>query len=640
MHMGIMNVGPYLGRIRHTGGLEFKHFSLVVFLTVGVLFTAVTLSGDCVAQAVSGAVRDDSGNIVGDATIRVKTTKIATRCSKDGHFVLSGFVPSDTIGVAAWENDYYVAGGNVESSDTVVHLALNSCNLRDNEHYTWVPPSIESRSAFEGFLVQTSLDVAARISVERLFFPLAHHLALGCRDCHREIHDQWAGSSHALGTKNVRFLTMYNGTDVFGNQSPETQYSYRGNCRILEDYGLIGQYVEIGRPSRQVQICRRNYGAPLRPNPDLAYYGPGYKLDFPQTRGNCGACHLPSAAIEKPYGVDPNQVTGIDAQGSHCDLCHKIAAVKLDPATGLPYESMPGILSMRFERPGPDSQLLFGRCEDVDVTPHNNPPLIRESKICAPCHQASFWGVSVFESFAEWLASPYPAQGKTCQSCHMKPNRVMTKLSPGRGGLKRNPETVSAHDFLGVADDELLQNALTLDVRANFQDGQVEVGVTITNDRTGHHVPTGSPLRHLILLVEVTNPDQVPLACLDGPTVPDWCGVGDRAEACYGGLPGKAYAKVLQEWWTELAPTGAYWNKTRLLSDNRIAALAADTSRFIFDAADHEEVTVNVELLYRRAFASLLRQKGWEDPDIVLGQRTQAVRQLHSLHASREGDSR
>jgi hypothetical protein len=330
----------------------------------------------------------------------------------------------------------------------------------------------------------------------------------------------------------------------------------------------------------------------------------------------------------------------MNAQGTHCDLCHKIADVKLDSITGLPYENMPGILSIKFARPGPDSQVFFGPYDDVDLGSHTYLPLMKESYICAPCHQASFWGVPVYESFAEWLNGPYPGKGKTCQSCHMKPDGLMSNFAPGRGGMERDPKTVSTHGLTRTLDGKLLQNALTVDVSADLRDTQVLVSVTVTNDKTGHHVPTGSPLRHLILLVEVGGPDQVPLAHLDGPTVPDWCGVVERAQGCYAGLPGKAYAKVLQEWWTELAPTGAYWNKTRLLSDNRIAASAADTSLFTFDAAEYEEVTVNVKLLYRRAFLSLMRQKGWDDPDIVVGQESLTVRQPHSLYASREEDSK
>ena len=47
--------------------------------------------------------------------------------------------------------------------------------------------------------------------------------------------------------------------------------------------------------------------------------------------------------------------------------------------------------------------------------------------------------------------------------------------------------------------------------------------------------------------------------------LPPWAG-------SYRGVPGKVYAKVLEELWTEISPSGAYWNQTRILSDNRLPA--------------------------------------------------------------------
>ncbi len=51
--------------------------------------------------------------------------------------------------------------------------------------------------------------------------------------------------------------------------------------------------------------------------------------------------------------------------------------------------------------------------------------------------------------------------------------------------------------------------------------------VNLTNDQTGHLVPTDSPLRHLILLVRAEDEQGQRLTQLDGPRLPDWCGVGD-----------------------------------------------------------------------------------------------------------------
>ncbi len=100
--------------------------------------------------------------------------------------------------------------------------------------------------------------------------------------------------------------------------------------------------------------------------------------------------------------------------------------------------------------------------------------------------------------------------------------------------------------------------------------------------------------------------------------IPEWAGIGDPNQGYYAGLPGKAFAKVLEELWTEVSPSGAYWNPTRVLYDNRIAAFATDTSTYTFAAVANDEVTVDVTLLFRRVFIKLMAQKSWDTPDIVM----------------------
>lgn len=204
----------------------------------------------------------------------------------------------------------------------------------------------------------------------------------------------------------------------------------------------------------------------------------------------------------------------------------------------------------------------------------------------------------------------------------------MTNVAPHKGGVERDPMTIHAHTQPGAMDEELLQDAVALDASAALQDEQIVITVTITNDNTGHHVPTDSPLRHLILLVQATDASGDPLPLLDGPTVPEWGGVGDPAEGYYAGLPGTAYAKILEEVWTEVSPSGAYWNPTRVVSDNRIPALGSDTTDYAFTAPDRGEVAVEVILLFRRAFIELMDQKGWEMPDIVMSQQSVTISEV------------
>jgi hypothetical protein len=160
---------------------------------------------------------------------------------------------------------------------------------------------------------------------------------------------------------------------------------------------------------------------------------------------------------------------------------------------------------------------------------------------------------------------------------------------------------------------------------------RLDVTVTIMNDQTGHHVPTDSPLRHLILLVDAADSNGTPLTQLSGSTLPDWCGLEDSfqfgggdsslIDRDYAGLPGKSYAKVLMELWTEITPSGAYWNPTQIVSDNRIPAFGKDRTQYSFalsELEDNRVVKIQVKLLFRRAFLNLIQQKGWDSPDIVM----------------------
>jgi hypothetical protein len=149
--------------------------------------------------------------------------------------------------------------------------------------------------------------------------------------------------------------------------------------------------------------------------------------------------------------------------------------------------------------------------------------------------------------------------------------------------------------------------------------------VKIINDNTGHHIPTDSPLRHLILVVEAKDASGGRLAQLGGQTIPEWCGQGDPQEGYYAGLSGTAFAKILEELWTQVWPTGAYWNHTRLRSDNRIAAMQWDNSTYTFGEPAGGTANVSVKLLFRRAFIELMDLKQWDHKDIVMAEQSLSV---------------
>jgi hypothetical protein len=95
-------------------------------------------------------------------------------------------------------------------------------------------------------------------------------------------------------------------------------------------------------------------------------------------------------------------------------------------------------------------------------------------------------------------------------------------------------------------------------------------------------------------------------------------GRGNPGKGYYGGLLGKGYAKILSELWTEMPPSGAYWNPTPIVSDNRLSAFTADTTRYVFRAPADGKATLKVTLLFRCAFKELMNQNGWNVPDILM----------------------
>jgi hypothetical protein len=323
-----------------------------------------------IKDTIEGIVQDGQNPISG-AIVRVQATEISTFTDDQGHFILTGLAFEESVPLTAWAPGYYIAGGtSFLTGSRDVEIILVPHTTEDNPDYTWV-------SAF------------SQVSDTN-----------NCQNCHSDQNDpasklpfdQWQQDSHANSAQNPRFLTMYSGTDASGNVSPITRYGYS------RDYGSF----------------------PLSPDPNAPYYGPGYKLDFPGTAGNCASCHVPTAAIKNPYGVNPVDVNGVDAEGIGCDFCHKIWDVVLNKTTGLPYDNMPGVLSYEFRRPPTGHQFFAGPFDDVAPGEDTYSPIQQQSAYCAPCHVASFWGIPIYNSFGEWLDSPYsdPNTGMTCQDCH------------------------------------------------------------------------------------------------------------------------------------------------------------------------------------------------------------------------------
>ena len=341
------------------------------------------------SDSISGIIVDHDGPIT-DAVVRIQTTDIKTVTDSEGNFTLNELDPSSVFAVTAWKSGYIIGGQHdVKTGMKDIKIHLEQHSESDNTDYAWLPS---------------------------LYHP-GEGENQGCAECHSSAGtdipyslpvDEWVIDAHSQSAVNPRFLTMYTGTDIYGNSSPDTRYGYS------QDYGTF----------------------PLRPDPNQPYYGPGYKLDFPETDGNCAACHTPAASVNNPYGIDPSSVSGVAAEGIPCDFCHKIWDVKLD-SQGMPNENMPGVLSYEFRRPKEGHQLFIGPYDDVAPGEDTYSQLQTQSQLCSACHFSTFWDTVIYNSYGEWLESPYsdPVTGQQCQDCHMPPLGASYFALPEAGGL-------------------------------------------------------------------------------------------------------------------------------------------------------------------------------------------------------------
>ena len=538
---------------------------------------AVALVGARAQLVARGTVRDQSGPLAG-AVVRARGSDRYALTDAQGGFRLP--LASADAQLAAWAPGFYIGGG--PAADFLgaggAALLLRPHHSADNPDYAFIDP------------LDTDNPDA-------------------CVHCHRDRTggansampvDEWLLDAHSQAATNPRFLSLYNGTDVNGAPGAPTVFTFDA-----------AQGIDV----------------PAAAAPGAAGAAAGFRLDFPDSGGSCATCHAPVLAVADPYAADPNAATGAAAGGVTCDFCHKIQDVPLRP-DGLPDPGLPGVLSIRLLRPPAGAQIFIGPYDDAAENDVYS-ALQSESRICAACHSGQFWDVRIYDSFGEWLSSPYSDadSGQTCQDCHMPPtgSAQFVQFPPGHSEPlpARSADTVFSHRMPGAADQALLANTAEVELDALRAGDRLRVTVRVTNSGAGHHIPTDNPLRNLILLVAAADGAGQPLALAAGPTIPAWGGEGDPARGYYAGEPGVLYAKVLADTYTGETPAYAYWRPTRLVSDNRIPALAADETVYEFALpADAGGAAVTARLYLRRAFIALMDAKQWDTPDILMEERT------------------
>lgn len=348
----------------------------------------------------------------------------------------------------------------------------------------------------------------------------------------------------------------------------------------------------------------------------------------------CASCHQPESWIPNPFSrmqgpQDASYPNAATIHGISCDTCHKIADVDVAKI------NFPGIFpgATVFTRPqGPTAhQVQYGLLGDVT---YNLTTFMRASyqpqlaaEVCGVCHQDrsdpeenhSYTGPISEPTYLEWLESPYSDEQSPlyadCITCHMPASGETTFCSIQNPPLVRDPSLIRSHNIRGTT-QEFLENAVTMTFDTTVVGSELQVEVTITNDKTGHHVPTGVTTRNMILLVEAWMDGSDPIGDLlpftSTQTVHALGGVGSPAQGYYSGRPGKMFAKVNHDAQNN-SPT-FFTDATGILFDTRLEPLQTDVTAYAFALPQSSgDVRVRARLLYRRAWRALVDAKQWTE---------------------------
>jgi hypothetical protein len=367
-----------------------------------------------------------------------------------------------------------------------------------------------------------------------------------CRHCHGALLNDWWDSAHRTAASDVTVQDLYAGVAAAFDEAACTAAG--------------GNWWEGTEPGtgEAMNRCYLGHGTLPDLNENCGDSEPcdGVATEF----GACADCHAPG--INGVMGgrdlLDARETEYED--GVHCDVCHKVESID----HGAPAGVAGRLVIKRPVEPSPSPGLgvflpvIFGPYYDVP-----NPRMgsvqrdhFLNADLCSGCHQldqevlvpgavldADRWpdGVlPIHSTYDEWLAGPFnPTQ--PCSSCHMPPDFEEINSAdynedtsfPGiPSGWPRQPGTVREHSFLGPRQPEsgLSETAANLTIEKVVVADVLTATVTVRNTGCGHAIPTGDPLRSMVLYVEARC-DGTALVATGGDAIPDFGGYLDRKES-------------------------------------------------------------------------------------------------------------
>lgn len=475
--------------------------------------TPPTTTTTATSFTLHGRVVDDDGAPVADAMVLFGgRPETMVTSGPDGSFAIA-FTPVGygEPAIVAAKPGYRSVGDEFFDAESFVELQLRRVSEVDNLDYVFQDPGDGVDAMQEN-----------------------------CSHCHTTFVADFLSSAHAEAARNPLVQDLYAG--VAGGRD-------QAACAAAGGRWEVGH--EPGTEAGQIAKCYLGGGVLPDLNPQCG--GPGDPpcdaagATAPTAFGACADCHAPGID-GVAGGRDLHDAWGLAYdKGVHCDVCHKVRDVEpsLPPGVGgrlvLGRPSEPGRNAMFAWDP-----VYYGPLIDVPniVMGGSWQPEFELAVFCSGCHQqeqaalvpgtqlAPRWpnGLPVHTTYAEWQAGPYNRDATQCQFCHMPadPDRnnavdVSTReRSSITFGFPREPEDVRRHLFRSPlqGSPRLIDGAVYVSLALSVDAGELVVDTSLTNIGCGHAVPTGEPMRALVLVVEADGACGE-LDAVGGMTVPD-----------------------------------------------------------------------------------------------------------------------
>ena len=363
-----------------------------------------------------------------------------------------------------------------------------------------------------------------------------------CAHCHISMSTDWLASAHAGAASDPWLHDLYAGTaDVLGDPS---------DCASAG-----GTWATGTEPGSGVPVGRCYLGDGVLPALNDCTVGCDSSPAAQPERGQCADCHAPGIDGEAG-GRGLLEAQGIAHDyGIHCDVCHKVESVDLhnpDPGTSG---------KLRLLRPSEDvpvaglpwTPLTFSPYPDV-VNPRMGVVVrdhFQSGEMCGGCHEhwqeslvpgavvdTERWPEGRFPVHTTWSELETGSLGTdiACVSCHMPGdgdvgnaadlgNLVGWDQQGIAAGWERPPGAVRRHAWFGPKNPEqrMIDLAAALFVDAALEDDALVVSVETRHVGPGHAIPTGEPLRAMLLQVEARCAGER-LQAVGGAALPPWAG--------------------------------------------------------------------------------------------------------------------